>query len=229
MEMKIESTGHFFGLVLIVMGLIIQGCTTVTVDQVTHQKASLSQGDAIVVIGRRSGSDYETEPELVACIGEVLARSNSELIIIPEADFVDRLYPWFEARTAPTQVRDLSRLLSYKKISTLIDEYQVQYIVWVDGNTEKTSSAGSISCGLSATGAACFGFGTWDTKSEYEATIWNYNTRQLTGKISSSADGTSYMPAVVVPIPIIAPVQSDACKAMAFQLGQFFGSESARN
>ncbi len=44
-------------------------------------------------------------------------------------------------------------------------------------------------------------------------------------KVSSSADGTSYMPAVVVPIPIIAPVQADACKAMAFQLNNFFGTK----
>lgn len=201
------------------------GCTTVTIDQVKHQQVQLNQGDSIVVMGRRSGSDYETEPELISCIGEVLAKSNESLNVIPENDFVDRLYPWFEARTAPTQVRDLSRLLSFDKIAALIEDYQVQYIVWVDGNTEKTRSVGSISCGLSATGAACFGFGTWDTKAEYEATIWDYNSRQLVGKVSSSADGTSYMPAVVVPIPIIAPVQADACKAMAAQLGLFFGPE----
>ena len=204
----------------------LSGCTTVTIDQVQHQDIELMEGDSIVVIGRRSGSDYETEPELISCIGEILAKSNDSLNVIPEADFVDKLYPWFEPRTAPTQVRDLSRLLSYDKIAALIDDYQVQYIVWVDGNTEKTRSAGSISCGLSATGVACFGFGTWDTRSEYEATIWNYKTRQLVGKVSSVADGTSYMPAVVIPIPIIAPVQADACKAMAAQLGSFFGGKS---
>ena len=222
---KTPFIGCFKSFFSLVLCSTLLACTSVTIDQVTHQKALLNQGDSIVVMGRRAGSDYETEPELVSCIGDVLGKSNSDLNVIPEEEFVDRLYPWFEPRTAPTRVRDLGRLLSYKKIADLIADYQVQYIVWVDGNTEKTRSAGSISCGLSATGAACFGFGTWDTKSEYEATIWNYNTRQLVGKISSSADGTSYMPAVVVPIPIIAPVQSDACKAMAVQLDQFFGSE----
>lgn len=206
------------------VGNLLIGCTSVTVDQVQHQQIKLHQGDSVVVIGRRAGSDYETEPELISCIGGVLAQTNKELNVIPEDDFVDKLYPWFEARTAPNHVRDLSRLLSYDKISKLIDDYQVQYIVWVDGNTEKVRSAGSISCGLSPTGAACFGFGTWDTKAEYEATIWNYKSRQLVGKVSSVADGTSYMPAVVVPIPIIAPVQADACKAMANQLSSFFGS-----
>ena len=204
--------------------VFLMGCTSVTVDQVQHQQVELHQGGSIVVIGRRAGSDYETEPELISCIGSVLAKTNKSLNVIPEDDFVDRLYPWFEARTAPNHVGDLGRLLKYNKVSELIDDYQVQYIVWVDGNTEKVRSAGSISCGLSATGAACFGFGTWDTKSEYEASIWNYQSQELVGKVSSVADGTSYMPAVVVPIPIIAPVQAEACKAMADQLGQFFGN-----
>jgi hypothetical protein len=217
-----KSQTMVFTSALIAMLSFLFGCTSVTVDQVKHQQIELHQGDSIVVIGRRSGSDYETEPDLISCIGSVIAQINSSLNIIPESDFVDKLYPWFEARTAPVHVQDLSKLLSYEKISKIIDEYQVQYIVWVDGNTEKTRSSGSMSCGLSPMGPACFGFGTWDTKSEYEATIWDYKSRQFVGKVSSVADGTSYMPAIIIPIPIIAPVQRHACKTMASQLNAFF-------
>lgn len=217
-----ENQTMVFTTVLIAMLCFLFGCTSVTVDQVRHQQSELHQGDSIVVIGRRTGSDYETEPDLISCIGSALSQANTALNVIAESDFVDKLYPWFEARTAPVHVRDLNRLLSYEKISKIIDDFKVQYIVWVDGNTEKTRSSGSISCGLSPTGGACFGFGTWDTKSEYEATIWDYKSRQLVGKISSVADGTSYMPAIVIPIPIIAPVQRHACKTMAKQLSDFF-------
>ncbi|WP_448566556.1 hypothetical protein [Thalassotalea ganghwensis] len=202
------------------------GCTSVTVDQVKHQQVSLEADSSIVVIGRRAGSDYETEPELVSCIGDVINGSNQGVSVVPEQDFVDTLYPWFEARTAPAHIRDLKRLLAYERVSQLIEGFNVKYIVWVDGNTEKTRSAGSISCGLAATGVACFGFGTWDTKAEYEATIWDYKNGQILGKVSSVTDGTSYVPAVVVPIPLIAPVQGDACKAMAAQLNTFFSTNS---
>ncbi|MDP2562584.1 hypothetical protein [Psychrobium sp. 1_MG-2023] len=205
--------------------LFLTGCTSVTVDQIKHHATNLKEGESIVVIGRRSGSNYETEPELVSCIGTKLSQGETGLNVIDEKTFVDRLYPWFEARTAPTQVQGLQRLLSYDQISQVFDEFNVHYIVWVDGNTEKTRASGSISCGISAGGAACFGFGSWDNEAEYEASIWDYQSQKLIGKVSSIADGTSYMPAVVVPIPLIAQVQTKACQGMAQQLKQFLQSK----
>jgi len=222
--MNIKFKSRYFICSLLI--LLLPSCTTVVIDQVQHQATNLKGGDSIVVIGRRSGSDYETEPELISCIGTVLSHGEEGINVIPENDFVDTLYPWFEARTAPTHVQALQRLISYEKIAKVIDDYNVHYIVWVDGNTEKTRGSGSISCGLSPTGVACFGFGTWDNKAEYEASIWDYRTKKLVGKVSSVADGTSYMPAIVVPIPLIAPVQADACKAMGKQLRNFFTNNS---
>ena len=70
------------------------------------------------------------------------------------------------------------------------------------------------------------GFGTWDEKAEYEASVWDYHTKKLVGKVSSIADGTSYMPAIVIPIPLIAQVQNEACSAMANQLQSFFSSSN---
>lgn len=204
--------------------LLLSGCTTVTVDHVKHLATDLKAGESVVVIGRRSGSNYETEPELVSCIGSVLAQGDNALNVIPEQTFVDSLYPWFEARTAPTHIEGLQRLLDYNRIGEVFDDYKVHYIIWVDGNTEKTRSSGSISCGISGAGAACFGFGTWDKTAEYEASIWDYQSKKLIGKVSSVADGTSYMPAVVVPIPLIAPVQKEACNGMARQLLHFFNT-----
>lgn len=201
--------------------LSLVGCTTVTIDQVKLASNGLITGESVVVIGRRSSSDYETEPELISCVGKSLARGDNGVNVIPEEEFVDSLYPWFEARTAPTHVRDLHRLLDYEKITEIIDQYKVHYIIWIDGNTETTRSSGSISCGIGMTGVSCFGFGTFDKKSSYEASVWDYHSKQQVGKVSSIAEGTSYVPAIVVPIPIIAPVQDDACEAMALQLQSF--------
>jgi hypothetical protein len=197
-------------------------CTSVTIDEVQRAPSELVAGESVIVLGRRTNSDYETEPELVSCIGTVLADGEQGINVVPEHEFVDELYPWFEPRTAPLHVGDLQRLLGFEPIAQVFEHYKVHYIVWVDGNTEKTRSSGSISCGLSAGFGGCFGFGTWDKKADYEASIWDYQKRELIGKVSSSAEGTSYMPAIVVPIPIIAPVQADACKAMAAQLQSFF-------
>lgn len=202
--------------------VIMSGCTTVNVDHIKHQQTALESGESVVIIGRRSSSEYETEPELVSCIGSVLRQGDNPLNIIDEQHFTNSLYPWFEPRTAPTHINGLQRLLNYQRVENVFNEFNVHYIIWVDGNTEKTRSSGSMNCGISAAGAACFGFGTWDKSAEYEATVWDYKQQKLIGRVSSTADGTSYMPAIVVPIPLIAQVQKEACKGMASQLKQFF-------
>ena len=99
-------------------------------------------------------------------------------------------------------------------------------MIWIDGRTQDTNSSGSMTCGVGPTGAGCFGFGTWGTESEYEATIWNFDDGAEVGKMSAVTSGQSYMPAVVVPIPIIAPVQDTACDSLGTQLLQYLSAGS---
>lgn len=206
---------------------VLSGCTTVVIDEYRESESQLTSDGAVVVLGRRHSSDYETEPELVQCIGEILAQGDDGIKVVPEREFLDRLYPWFEPRTAPMNMRRLNRLVERQEVAQTIDNYNIHYIVWVDGKTETTDSSGSIGCSIGTGGAGCFGFGTWDKESEYEASIWDYDKRRLSGKISAGATGTSYMPAVVVPIPLIARVQANACKGMGGQLRNFFRPEAS--
>ncbi|MEX1032005.1 MAG: hypothetical protein WDZ30_01465 [Cellvibrionaceae bacterium] len=203
---------------------LLGGCTAVTIDHYSTGEIAMEEHDAVVVLGRRFASNYDTEVDLISCVGDALGNGKSGLTVIPEQQFVDRLYPWFEPRTAPMRVGALKRLVQEEQIATVMDEYNIRHIIWIDGKTETTGSSGSIGCSIGAGGAGCFGFGTWDKESEYEASIWDYDTHKLLGKVSTDAAGTSYMPALIVPIPIIAPVQSSACKGMAEQLRAFYTS-----
>jgi len=75
-------------------------------------------------------------------------------------------------------------------------------------------------------GGGCFGFLTWEKDSSYEASVWDAHTAKTAGRVSSDAAGTSYMPAIVVPIPIIARVQNSACSSLADQLKQFVQNDA---
>ncbi|USD22203.1 hypothetical protein [Microbulbifer variabilis] len=206
---------------IVISLLILSGCTTVVIDEYRRSDGELAAGDSVVILGRRHSSDYETEPNLIDCVGRELHNPEMGVNIIPEKEFVDLMYPWFEPRTAPMHVRSLDRLMENKEVRERMESYGVKYIVWIDGSTETTASAGSISCTISTGGAGCFGFGTWDKESDYEASVWDFRDRELSGKLSADAKGTSYMPAIVIPIPLIARVQNNACKGMAVQLQQF--------
>ncbi|WP_444891336.1 hypothetical protein [Microbulbifer sp. DLAB2-AA] len=206
---------------IVISLLILSGCTTVVIDEYRRSDGELAAGDSVVILGRRHSSDYETEPNLIDCVGRELHNPEMGVNIIPEKEFIDLMYPWFEPRTAPMHVRSLDRLMENKEVRERMESYGVKYIVWIDGSTETTASAGSISCTISTGGAGCFGFGTWDKESDYEASVWDFRDRELSGKLSADAKGTSYMPAIVIPIPLIARVQNNACKGMAVQLQQF--------
>ena len=120
---------------------------------------------------------------------------------------------------------DIERLLEQDPVAQRMRELKTEYMIWIDGVTVRSDSAGSMTCGIGPGGAGCFGFGTWSNDSDYEAVIWDFTDRAEVGRVTTTATGQSYMPAVVVPIPIIAPVQGTACDGIGDQLLEFLSSE----
>ena len=104
---------------------------------------------------------------------------------------------------------------------TKMDEFGVRYIVWLDGFTETSGRTGSISCTIGPGGAGCFGFGTWEDDASFDARIWDVSSATSVGTINTDANGQSYLPALVIPIPLIARVEANACSRLASQLKDF--------
>jgi len=210
---------------VLVVGLAAGGCTTINIDQVRLKETlDWQTGDSMVVLGRHQTPEIQTEASLVSCIGNKLKNGTQDIQIIPERLFVDEFYPWFEARTAPLRPKKLQKTLKEPLVREKLRELRVKYIVWVEGSTERTGSSGSMSCSVGPGGGGCFGFGTWEDTSDYETTIWDVSTFEEVGRVSTDAVGTSYMPAFVVPIPLLAQVEGDACNGMGRQLVRFFNS-----
>ena len=214
-------------LYVLMLGGLLGGCVTANVDEMTFDAPVAGMGEgSIVVLGRRHAPDYDTEPDFIDCIGNHISRGNESISVIPERQFVDTLYPWFEPRTAPLSIESVGRLMMLPSVANKLEDLDLNYMIWIDGRTQDTNSSGSMTCGVGPTGAGCFGFGTWGTESEYEATIWNFDDGAEVGKMSALTSGQSYMPAVVVPIPIIAPVQDTACDSLGTQLLRYLSAGS---
>lgn len=206
---------------------ILGACTTINVDHIRlEDDIQISAGDSIVVLGRKSTAQVETESSLVDCIGDRLKRSLPSISVLPEQQFVDGFYPWFEPRTAPQHPKRLRKLFDQEFIAERIVDLGLRYFIWVEGSTERTDAKGSLSCAVGPGGGGCFGFGTWEDTSDYETTIWDVNAFKEVGRISTEAVGQSYMPAFIVPIPLLARVEGDACEGMGKQLTKFFNKNS---
>ena len=203
--------------------LVLSACTTTTVDEYRENSTSLllDSGERVVVLGRRHYADYETEPDFIDCIGEKL-NADREVSVLPEREFVDLLYPWFEPRTAPLGLKRLAKMLDEPMIAQRFKEQGLRYMIWVDGSTETTDRDGSVSCAIGPGGGGCFGFATWEKTGTYEAIIWDLQTLKESGRVKVEARGSSYMVAIILPIPIVAQVQDQACDGIGLQLRTFF-------
>ncbi len=224
-KIPVDSPPTIRGAVFIaILFISLSACTNTTIDEFRKQEFEFSHDKSIVIIGRRHASDYETEPWIISCIGKQIAAGKSGINVITEHDFMNELYPWFEPRTAPMQPQRLKRLLDDKVIAEKVSALGVQYIVWVDGSTQRTDSAGSISCAVGPGGGGCLGFGTWDDESSYTVSIWDIEEPASVAEISANAEGASFMPAIIIPVPLIARVKTSVCNGVANQIKAMFPS-----
>ncbi len=205
--------------------VLLASCTSTTVDEFRQGETGINSDESIVILGRRHSSDYETRAEFVDCVGERITTGNDSISVIPEKEFVDAMFPWFEPRTAPLRTRDLERLMAEPVVAEKMAEFGVRYMVWLDGFTETSGRTGTISCTVGPGGAGCFGFGSWEDDSTFDARVWDVASLQNVGTISTDATGQSYLPALVIPIPLIARVEANACVRLADQLKQFVNGE----
>ena len=206
---------------------VLGGCVTATVQEIRESATGMGATDSIVVLGRRGRPhSAETELDFVSCVSRNMSSGKNKLKVIEEDGFVDALFPWFEPRTAPVNTSDLPELMALPALTGRLNELGLRYLVWVQGSTKRTESAGSLTCSVTPGGAGCFGFLTWEKDSSYEASVWDVRNGISAGKVSSDATGTSYMPALVVPLPFIAPVRSSACSSLANQLKSFLTQET---
>ena len=208
-----------------IIATLVVSCTSTTVDEFRQGATSIASDESVVVLGRRQASDFETKSDFVECVGERMSEGDNAISVIPEREFIDAMFPWFEPRTAPLRAGDLEQLLAEDVVAQKMNEFGIKYMVWVEGFTETTGRTGSISCTVGPGGGGCFGFGTWEDDANFDARVWDVTSLKNVGTINTDATGQSYLPALVVPIPLIARVETNACDRLATQLKDFVNGE----
>lgn len=203
------------------LSISLAGCVTSRIEDAREQVTGLEEGESVVVMAKSYHQGNETEADYITCVEKALATGSNKVAVIPHQQFVDGLFPWFEPRTAPADTKGLPGLMSRPGVEAAVQEMGVRYIVWLDGSTDRVAEGGSLSCAAGPGGGGCFGFAWWQNDSDYEAIVWDLDAHEHAGTISADVSGTSFLPAIVVPIPLIARPQTKACKGLATQLRAF--------
>ena len=220
------KNGITMKLILLLLPCILIGaCTTSRVEDIRITSTGIDEGEGVVIMARSYHLGNETERKFIDCVGSAISRGSDRLRVIPNDEFVDALFPWFEPRTAPSDTKGLPDLLKRPGVADRIAEKGVRYVIWLDGDTERVAGGGSLSCAAGPGGGGCFGFAWWQNDSKYEAAVWDLTALESAGTISADVSGTSFLPAVVIPIPLIARTRAKACKGIAEQLKLFIVTE----
>ena len=224
--MSLTDRRVFDRVVMVAMaGTVLGGCVTQRIENIRENETGIQEGEGIVIMAKSYHLGNETEANFISCVGDSVGRGRSGLRVIPNNEFVDSLFPWFEPRTAPAETKGLPALMSRPGVAEKIKEQGVRYIVWLDGDTDKVAGGGSMSCAAGPGGGGCFGFAWWQNDANYQASVWDLSGLEDAGTISADVSGTSFLPAIVIPIPLIARARAKACNALADQLRLFIVSE----
>ena len=203
----------------------LSGCVTASVEDDRAETTGLLEGEAIVVMAKSYHQGNETEADYISCVEKALGKGTGALRVIPNQQFIDNLFPWFEPRTAPADTKGLVALMQRPGVPGAVKDMGVRYIIWLDGDTERVTQGGSLSCAAGPGGGGCFGFAWWQDDADYEASIWDLTDSATAGTVTADYSGTSFLPALVIPIPLIARTQSRACSGLAKQLKGFIVSD----
>lgn len=211
--------------VAVCLTLLQTACMTTRLEETKDIATSLGKNESVVILASSYHSTDPAEDAFMECVTDRVQSGKAKLNVHPADELRDAIFPWLEPRTAPQQAKDLPALLAKPEINKRINQRGIRYLIWIRGDTERTNSGGSLSCAAAPTGAACFGLTWWENQSAYEAIIWDIDDGVSAGSISASVNGTSVIPALIIPMPFIARTRSAACKGMSNQLKIFVSGD----
>lgn len=208
--------------ILLLLIITAVGCSTTRIDEEVNTAFTISGDESIVLLSNSYHSGNQTELDFMDCLNNSILKKQDTFEIIPTRQFQNLFYPWFEPSTAPQSIEDLPKILGNELIKEKLSVMKIKYLIKITGETKTNASSGALSCAAGPGGGGCFGFAWWDDTSAYNASVWDLSQETSVGNVSANVTGTSMIPAIIIPIPILARTQSNACDGLSDQIVNFF-------
>ena len=208
--------------ILLLLIITAVGCSTTRIDEEVNTAFTISGDESIVLLSNSYHTGNQTELDFMDCLNNSILKKQDTFEIIPTRQFQNLFYPWFEPSTAPQSIEDLPKILGNELIKEKLSAMKIEYLIKITGETKTNASSGALSCAAGPGGGGCFGFAWWDDTSAYNASVWDLSQETSVGNVSANVTGTSMIPAIIIPIPILARTQSNACDGLSDQIVNFF-------
>jgi hypothetical protein len=236
------STTFTFIRLIVVASFILSACSAPVVKGTLFEGAkptgaeatslALKTEEAIVVLSGESTTKDEAWP--TACVRDAIENADSNIRFMTPQAFRDATFPWFETHEVAEGIAELKDKPS---LSNAVEQIGVRYIVSVVGKTgtvERDGWGGSgpgaglyigkhgfMFCGAGPGGGGCLGFLAWQRTSDVSAALWDFKRGILAAAIAAKVSGASAVPAFGLPVPLIAPTETGACRELGYQIARF--------
>ena len=126
----------------------------------------------------------------------------------------DMLYPLMEPGTQPDTELEFAELLRRDDVRARLAGKGLRYLVAFSGSTHTDDWNGGIYCFAGYGGGGCLGFAWASKETALDAVLWDLQAPGGAKHATGGDTGTSMVPAFVLPIPLLASTQGDACREL---------------
>jgi hypothetical protein len=159
---------------------------------------------------------------LQECLTKQLAAACPESTFVPPDTIRDALFPLLEPATQPDSEEAFAALLTRSDVRPRLVK-RMDYLAAFTGGTAEENKGG-ILCGAGYGGGGCFGFAWINKDTRINVVIWDLAEPTPASHQDSRVEGTTLIPALLLPIPIPALTEGEACHDMSRKIVEFIRS-----
>lgn len=168
---------------------------------------------------------FATETE--ECLATTLRERAPGVRIVHHGVIRDALYPHLEPATQPPTATAFAELLARTAVQERLRSLGLTHLVAFTGGTHVAPFQGGILCGAGYGGGGCLGFAWQDKITSLAAALWNLERRERVAQEEARSEGTTIVPAFLLPVPLIADTHTAACQELGAQVARDVMGEAA--
>ena len=177
----------------------------------------LSRGIALLADPSAKAEREAVAERAQRCLGDRLDSTITP--ILDDRAARRRLYPWLEPGVAPDSAAAMIDFLGEPALRAALTEAGVRVVVLFAGGTAMKVDKGGILCGT-----VCFGV-SWGTRSSsFSAVVFDLDQSKAAESMQAQRSADVYVPALVVPIPMIGATEGPACDELAERIRRIAAS-----
>lgn len=154
------------------------------------------------------------------CLVANIHRAAPDVVFARQQQIRDALFPLLEPATQPATEEALATLLGRDDVRKRLASQGLRYLIVFSGGTSETQPGGGIVCGAGFGAGGCFGYSWQDETTRLDAAVWPLAGDRPLHRERAGAQGTTVVPAFILPLPIPAHSRETACRELGERLGQ---------